>query len=292
MGKALFVSAAALLIGLVYLAFGAESKAIINISGDDLSDGFIKHNLGADFRKMRDVEDVTIFASTDQKDPKRSLFNAYERARAQNSEFTEARLTWPECSCRNVPFVSANNRFTRQVLGGWANLKVDTWTYGAGGCLTTILPSGVYLNAFERWTHTVAIKEEGLKAHVSPDLRLAYVTGDLYSILSGPIGLSSEPQSDQQEDGAGADQEGRPESVISHSLGGFIHGLRGRIHALLGDQVFFLALASFFLLPFAGIGGGLILDHVDRNRKRKLVGWCLLCVCAPLGLGGLILCLP
>ena len=33
----------------------------------------------------------------------------------------------------------------------------------------------------------------------------------------------------------------------------------------------------------AGLGLGLVLDHVNRERKWKLLGWGLLLLCLPLG---------
>lgn len=84
----------------------------------------------------------------------------------------------------------------------------------------------------------------------------------------------------------------RPESVLGHPLGGVIHSLCGRVHALLGDGVVYLPLAGFFFAALAGIGGGLILDNFNRERKRKRLGWALFLLGLPAGALCLLLGLP
>jgi hypothetical protein len=44
----------------------------------------------------------------------------------------------------------------------------------------------------------------------------------------------------------------------------------------LGSKVRYLPLAGFFFAALAGIGGGLILDNFNRERKWKRLGWLLL----------------
>ncbi|RAI56833.1 hypothetical protein DOO74_03060 [Rhodobacteraceae bacterium AsT-22] len=61
---------------------------------------------------------------------------------------------------------------------------------------------------------------------------------------------------------------------------------------MLGSKVRYLSLAGFFFAALAGIGGGLILDYVDRNRKRQRLGWALLLAGLPLGAFCLLLSLP
>jgi hypothetical protein len=107
----------------------------------------------------------------------------------------------------------------------------------------------------------------GTNANIRPHLPLA----DIARIQYRPAG---EVQSSDQGNGAGEDQP----SLILREIG---HSLRGFIHSLLGDEVIYLAmLGTLFAVP-AGIGGGFILDHY--NRKRRKFGWVLLLICAPAG---------
>ncbi|PKP79021.1 MAG: hypothetical protein CVT81_00740 [Alphaproteobacteria bacterium HGW-Alphaproteobacteria-3] len=50
----------------------------------------------------------------------------------------------------------------------------------------------------------------------------------------------------------------------------------------MGVNVRYLPLAGFFFSALAGVGGGLILDNVNRQRNRKRLGWALLLGCLPL----------
>lgn len=123
-------------------------------------------------------------------------------------------------------------------------------------------------------------------------LSLADVAGDFNRFSSGLVSLPSEVQGNDQKPGADANESGGNQIIQSHSLGGFVHRLRGGIHALLGDKIVLLALGGFFFAALAGLGGGLILDHYDRERKRKRLGWGLLLCSIPLAALSFLLGLP
>jgi hypothetical protein len=117
---------------------------------------------------------------------------------------------------------------------------------------------------------------------ISSYLPLSDITSDINGCLRSAVGLSSEPESDDQQSRAEGDESGRDQRVQSHTLGGFIHRLRGSVHALLGDKIVFLVLAGFGFAVLSGLGGGLILDNVHREGNRKRLGWLLLCCSFPL----------
>jgi hypothetical protein len=114
------------------------------------------------------------------------------------------------------------------------------------------------------------------QVHVSPQLLVADVFGDFDGSKRRFVALPSEPQGTKQKHSANPDSPRLQLGVVRHSLSGVIHGLRSRVHALLGDKVIYLALTGFGFAALAGIGLGLILDNFNRERKRIRLGWLLL----------------
>jgi hypothetical protein len=47
------------------------------------------------------------------------------------------------------------------------------------------------------------------------------------------------------------------------------------------DEVIYLAMLGTLFAAAAGLGGGFILDHYDRKRRK--LGWALLLICLPTG---------
>ncbi len=62
-----------------------------------------------------------------------------------------------------------------------------------------------------------------------------------------------------------------------------ILGARCRVHTLLGSKIIYLSLTSFGFAALAGLGGGIVFDNLNRERKWKRFGWWLLVLCLPLG---------
>jgi hypothetical protein len=80
--------------------------------------------------------------------------------------------------------------------------------------------------------------------------------------------------------------------VCRHPLGSVINFACFHIHSLLGDKIVYLPLFGFGFSALAGIGGGLVLDNVNRQRNRKHLGRWLLCCSIPLGVFCLLFGLP
>lgn len=53
-----------------------------------------------------------------------------------------------------------------------------------------------------------------------------------------------------------------------------------------------LVLAGYGFAALAGIGGGLILDHVNTDKRRRIIGWVLLICSLPLSGISLVVGLP
>lgn len=123
----------------------------------------------------------------------------------------------------------------------------------------------------------------GVEAHVSPNFSLTNSTRNFDCGDGGTVCLPHQQKSHYKKNNANPRCGDYLTGVVSHSLSGFIHSLRGCVHSLLGAKVFYVSLASFFLAALAGIGGGLVLDNFNRERKWKRLGWCLFLLCLPLG---------
>lgn len=118
--------------------------------------------------------------------------------------------------------------------------------------------------------------------HVGAHLSFADPARFTNSRLGSLVSLAGQPQGGDQEHGADPNKDGRDQAVERHALGGVIHGLRSQVHALLGGQVVYLVLAGLGLAALAGLGGGLILDNVNTNKRRRSLGWLLLLAGLPL----------
>lgn len=79
-----------------------------------------------------------------------------------------------------------------------------------------------------------------------------------------------------QQPRANDDGDSGYERVAGHILRSLVHGPRGIVHALLGSQVIYLALASFLFVALTGLGGFIISDDLNREGKRQFVGLSLL----------------
>ena len=124
----------------------------------------------------------------------------------------------------------------------------------------------------------ISVKYEGTlpNADISSDLSFPQFAGVFDSLDRKIIGQHGENKSANEQRRTNPNRQCRPERMVSHSLSGFIHSLRGRVHSLLGDKVVFVVLAGFGFAALAGVGGGLVLDNVNRERNRILLGWLLL----------------
>ena len=109
---------------------------------------------------------------------------------------------------------------------------------------------------------------------ISSKLFLANFTSHLHGLASSQIGLQSKEQRDDKQGRARTDKPRLNVRIL-------LHRLRSSVHALLGDKIVFLVLAGFGFAALAGLGGGFILDHY--NRKRRKLGWVLLLISAPTG---------
>jgi len=138
----------------------------------------------------------------------------------------------------------------------------------------------------------IFIQSRTFNPQVGPDLRLTDLPLDADRLDRSAVRLPSQKERHDQKGSTQRNKENRPPGVVSHPLSGVVHGLRSRVHALLGNQVFFLALGGFFFAALTGLGGGLILDNFNTNRRIKILGWTLLCLCLPLSGLGLFLGLP
>lgn len=111
-------------------------------------------------------------------------------------------------------------------------------------------------------------------------------------LCKGAVGCEREQErSKNKRSSYGSDDE-VDRRVKSHRLSGFVHGLRGSVHTLLGDKIVFLALGGFGFASLAGIGLGLILDNFNLDRSRKRLGWLLFTFSVPAGALCLLLGLP
>lgn len=127
---------------------------------------------------------------------------------------------------------------------------------------------------------------------ISTKLLHTHLSGHVDSGPSGAIGLPRQPESDEKQERAYSNEYCGIERVVPHVLRGGVHRLCGSVHSLLGSKVFYLPLAGFFFAALAGLGGGLVLDNVNPDRRRRLAGWVLLSLCLPIGAACLLLGLP
>jgi len=124
------------------------------------------------------------------------------------------------------------------------------------------------------------------------DLRLADLPGDIDSSLSGLVGLTGKPKGNPQHDRSDTNEDCGIQRIVPHIPGGTLDRLCGSVHSFLGSKVTYLPIAGFIFCALAGLGGGLILDHVNRNRERRCLGWILLLSCTFAGFTCLFFGLP
>jgi len=108
---------------------------------------------------------------------------------------------------------------------------------------------------------------------VCPNLRLTDFSGGIYSLQGSTVRLSRKAQSPNQKSSSEKDKKSGNPSSIFHTMGGFIHGLRSSVHALLGGKVVLLTLSGFGFAALAGLGGFTVFDDPNRDRKRIILGW-------------------
>ena len=120
-----------------------------------------------------------------------------------------------------------------------------------------------------------------------PDIAVVF-----YSRLGGLVGLRSKVKRSEKQSGADRDKACGVQRVVPHVISRRLDILCSGVHTLLGDKVRFLPLGSLCFMALAGLGGGLILDNFNRDRKRQRWGWRLLCGGLLLRFGGLLLGLP
>lgn len=124
---------------------------------------------------------------------------------------------------------------------------------------------------------------------IGADLRFSnvpsYVNGSISSLGRShcrTICLYSQHQGGEQKDSTNADQPSLDFGQPNHALSSVVHSLRSYVHSLLGDKIIYLALTGFGFAALAGLGGGLVLDNFNRERKRIRFGWLLLLSSFPL----------
>jgi hypothetical protein len=82
------------------------------------------------------------------------------------------------------------------------------------------------------------------------------------------------------------------ERIIPHAPGGLLDHWCLNAHLLFGEHIVYLPLAGFGFAALTGIGGGLILDNYNKDRKWRLLGWCLVLLCLPLASASMFFGLP
>ena len=135
-------------------------------------------------------------------------------------------------------------------------------------------------------------RRDVVKLNVRPSLSLADFSRHGDGVLRSSVSLPSEKESCKKENCAYANKPSLNISVVTHFLRSIVNGSRGVVHSLLGDQVINLVLVGFGFAALSGLGGGLILDNVNRERNRKRLGWLLLLSCLPLFIVSFLLGLP
>lgn len=135
----------------------------------------------------------------------------------------------------------------------------------------------------------------GPAIQVSPNLSLTYLAGDIDRRLSRLVSLAGQPESDNEKNCANTNEYCGIERIVPHVLRGFIHRPCGFVHTLLGEKIVYLPLGGFLLLVLAGLGGGNIIDNLDRqglpylHRQRNWERWRYVLLLFRIRLGFLIL---
>lgn len=128
---------------------------------------------------------------------------------------------------------------------------------------------------------------------VGSNLRFANVPRYAYGFLSGFVSFSDLHEIKYQKKSTDPDGDCGIQRVIPHVSGGLLNRLCGGVHAFLGGKIRYLPLAGFFFAALAGIGGGIILDNLNRERRRNVWAyWALLLTSLPTGAICLLLGLP
>jgi hypothetical protein len=135
-----------------------------------------------------------------------------------------------------------------------------------------------------RYSILRALVYRRLAMEVCPNLRLTYVASNINGVTSGLVGLSGKSKGPDQQHGAEKDQASGNPGSPHHALRGFIHSLRGSVHSLLGSKVIGLVFLSYGFAALAGLGGYIVFDDLNRERKRQWFGRALLCCCPSLRL--------
>ena len=128
---------------------------------------------------------------------------------------------------------------------------------------------------------------------VGSNLRFANVPSHADSLLRGFVSFSDLHEIKYQKKRTDPDGDCGIQRIIPHVSGGLLYRLCGGVHALLGGKIRYLPLAGFFFAALAGISGGVILDNLNRERRRNVWGyWVLLLTSLPAGAFCLLLGLP
>ena len=99
-------------------------------------------------------------------------------------------------------------------------------------------------------------------------------------VLGSSSSYTGQVESPKNQGNTYSDKYRRPMCVIGHPL-------RCRVHALLGDKVFYFPLLGFILCALAGLGGAIgFHDHNGKRHRNSLVA----ASCSSVGRSGLVSC--
>lgn len=114
-----------------------------------------------------------------------------------------------------------------------------------------------------------------LMRNVSSGLSHSDFTGNANCISGRLVGLPCQQKGEEKKGRTSNDQ-------VSLILGPIGHFTGHLLHTFLDEKRVYFPLVGLFFAALAGIGGGLVLDYVDPQRWRRILGAVLFCLGLPL----------